>query len=129
MATLISRLRTLLLADAAVSALVGASRIHAAVAPQREARPFVVLREITGAPVNSLDGSPASRLRQTRIQIDAYAVDYAGATALADAIEAVVAALQSPELNAFRIDGRDLYEDETQLANASRDYSVWSGWD
>lgn len=125
MASVIESVRALLVADATVSGLVGA-KVHAMIAPQREQAPFVVIRTVTAAPINTLTGAPAELLRNTRLQIDSFAADYKSAIALADAVEAVVAALQSPELSAMRIDGRDLYEDETQLTNVSRDYSVWA---
>lgn len=124
-ASALEQLIAVLLASSTVTDLV-VNRIHVNYAPQREAWPFVVLREITAAPQNSLDGLPGTRARSARVQIDSYAAGALAARNVADAIETVVASLQGPTIAAQRIDGRDLFEDETMLDNASRDYQVWT---
>jgi len=80
-------LRTLLLADAGVSALVG-TRITADRIAQDAVRPFVVYARTSSNPVVSLDGT---HLRtQASLEVQCWANNRVEADALADAVIAAV---------------------------------------
>lgn len=91
MADLQQALRTRLLDDAAVTALVG-DRIHWAAVPQRSALPYVRLTTVSDVRPQHLTGFEGSRL--TRIQADVFAESYGAARNLS---EALVAAVTDPE--------------------------------
>lgn len=119
----IEEIRTKLIADAAVNALI-AGRVHASKLPQGGTFPAVVCQVISDVPENALVESGAGRRSIIRLQIDAYAGGYIEADTLASAIDAVVSALATPDLTAWRMDRRDLYDDEASLHRVSQDFSV-----
>ncbi len=124
MTTAVEAVRAVLVADPAVAGLVVA-RIFANKLPQGTLFPAIVLRVVSGVDETALTGTVASRLSSKRIQIDCYAKQYLDAAAVAEAVNAVVSALQSPDLAAVRIGERDLWDDTAGLHNASQDFSVW----
>jgi hypothetical protein len=121
--TFVELLRAQLVADAAVTNLVG-QRIYPQVAPQGAAAPFVVLTVVSDVPASTFTGAPADLLRSARVQVDSYATKYLDAHQVADAVDLVVAALSRPDLSAIRENSRDLYDDEAQLHRVSSDYAV-----
>lgn len=132
MTTILERLRTKLVADPDVTALVGV-RVHALVVPQELGNddvrfPAVVLTMVSSDPLNTQDrGSISTMLVKTWVQADSYASSYLEAHALAAAVDLVVAALADPQdIAALRIGAADGYEDETQLYRVSADYSVFA---
>lgn len=125
MTTFVEMIRAQLLASQAVRDLVG-ERVFPSLAPQGEAPPFVVLAVPSEVPANSFTSTPADVLRQATVQVDCYAKTYLGAHALADAADAVVGDLSSPDLSAVREISRDLYDDEAQLHRVSTGYAVSS---
>lgn len=107
-------LRALLIADPAVSALVG-DRVHALQLPRGGALPALKYQRISGERVRGLSGPHGQA--HPRMQIDAYADSHAAAEAVADAVEAALDGYAGPA-GAGRIDAaslenvRDLHEDE-----------------
>ena len=124
MATLLETLRTRLLADAPVAALVG-TKVFPLVIPQGEQPPAVVLTVVSDVPATSLTGDPAELLREYRVQVDTYSKRYADAQQLAAAVGLVLGRLAEAELSANRESARDLYDDETQLYRVTADFFVW----
>jgi hypothetical protein len=126
--TLLEQIHAALVANAGVTALVGAgaaARIFPGIAEQGAERPYVVLTDVTDLPENSLDGGPADRLRQAVVQVDCYAIEYRAAKGLAKACTAVLAALSDPDgLSAVEVDARYGYEDVAKLHRASADFAV-----
>lgn len=122
--TTIEAVRAELAADAAVTALVG-ERIYPQVAPQGAAPPYVVMTVVSDVPSNTFDGSPATRLVQSRIQVDCYARMYREARAVADAVDGVLGALSRPDLIAQREMTQESYENDAELHRVSMDFLVW----
>lgn len=123
--THLQAVRDALLAVPAVVALVD-SRVYPSAAPQGVARPFVVLRLISGVPYHTHTGIPVELLEAARVQVDSYGTEYAATHALATALDDVLGALAgpAPALSATREIARDGYEDETSLYVVSADYLV-----
>jgi hypothetical protein len=121
--TVVERIRTLLIADISLAALVGA-RIYPQYIPQGSTLPAVVLTAVSDVPYTSFTGSSTTDLRSVRLQVDSYATRYLDAHAVADAVDAVIANLASSDLQANRESMGDLYEDETQLHRVTADYFV-----
>lgn len=117
-------IRAKLLAAPAVKSLVG-ERIYPRQAPQGAPAPYVVLQVISDVPVASLNGAPGTRLARVRLQVDSYAEGYRAAHALAQAVDDVIAALDSPELSASRLSLGDDYDDESARDRVSGDYEIW----
>ena len=82
-----AELRTFLLANAGVSALVG-TRAYSAPAPPTAVLPYLTIQQISGTPDHNLVA--ASGVMRRRYQIDAWASTSAGAIALAAAVRAAV---------------------------------------
>lgn len=124
--TLLETIHGLLVANAGVTALVGSSpaRIYLQLADQGAAAPRLVLTLVTDLPENSLDGGADDRLRVATVQVDSYARGYRQAHELADAVNAVLAALVGSDLSATLEIEQDLYDDETSLHRVRQDYRV-----
>lgn len=90
-------------------------------AAQSPVPPYIVWQRVISSTNNSTTG--ASNIQNTRVQIDAYARDYAGADALATAIEAAVIA---SGLTGVKLTEQDFFEDDTKLYRISQDFSLWS---
>lgn len=122
--TVVETVRAKLTADAALTALVG-SRIYPQFLPQDPTLPAIVLSVISDVPVQpSFTGSHATTLREARLQVDAYATKYLDAHQVADAVDAAIADVATPDLSIQRDIREDLYENETQLHRVSTDYMV-----
>lgn len=124
MSSTFEAVRAKLLADGTVAGLV-VDRVYANVMTQGEPTPAVVCSLITEVPQNSLTGYPEDRLVNALLQVDCYAERYKAAHELAAAVDAVLADLRGPELNAWLEVKRDLYDNETQLHRVSMDFSIW----
>lgn len=127
-------LRTLLLADPAVNALVGGFRIHNVRMPQDQVEPSLVFVKVSETGDYHLMGD--SGLGQMRMQLDAWSQNADLSTELSNAVydrlsgarETVNFDSQFINLRgAFVVNGRDDYDDVAQLFRASRDYIVWYG--
>jgi hypothetical protein len=105
------------LANAATEA---GARIYPLTAPDNVVKPFVVYQRVASVSENVLEGS--TTLVNTRIQIDAYALTYAGAQHLASQI---AAALESWDAQVISLGAQDMYEDAVKLHRVQADYSVW----
>lgn len=104
----------LLRRDAAVSA-IAAARIYPLRAPDRVARPYLTYQRISANRWRSF-GGPAG-MAQPRIQVDAYATDYAAAKVLAKAARLALDGYRGVA-GGVRVGGitletdQDLYEDD-----------------
>lgn len=83
--------------------------------------PYIVWQRIISATNNSLAG--ASNVQNTRVQIDAYALDYLTADALSTAIETALAA---SNISSVKLTEQDFFEDDVLLYRISQDFSLWT---
>lgn len=90
-------------------------------AAQNTVAPYIVWQRVISSTNNSTTG--ASNVQNTRVQIDAYAKDYASVDALSSAIEAAVAA---SGINGLKLTEQDFFEDDTKLYRISQDFSLWT---
>ena len=127
-------LRAFLLADPTVSGLVGGHRIHMTVLPQNQVEPSVVCTKVTETGDYHMAGD--SGLGQMRMQIDSWAQAGDAATELANAVYDRLSGAReiidydSTFINlrgAFLANGRDDYDEVTQLYRNSRDFVLWYG--
>ncbi len=127
-------LRTYLLADPTISGLVGGYRIHHQRLPQDQVEPSVVYLKVSEQGDYHMQSD--SGLNQMRMQVDAWAQSTDAATELADAVHDRLSGARvridydSEFINlrgSFVINGRDDYDDVTQLFRISRDYILWYG--
>lgn len=123
-------LRTFLLDDPAVSALVGGDRIHAVRMPQDQVEPSVVFIKISE--FGDYNMASDSGLGHLRMQIDSWAQNSDAATELANAVydRLTGAATMMGSVNvlgAFLDSGRDDYDSVTRLFRSSRDFMIWYG--
>jgi hypothetical protein len=121
-------LRMFLLADPAVSVLVGGERIHPVVLPQGASEASVSYRRISGRGVHGTAGR--LNLNGSRIQIDAYARSVDEASELADAIRDRIdgyrGAVGSTRFKGvFLANESDLFDPDVKMHRVSRDYFVW----
>lgn len=105
---------------AAVAALV-AARIYPLLLKQGCAMPAIVYSPITSRPVVSLQGP--SGLEGNTVQIDAWALTLAEASAVLVAIEAAMGAATT--FSIVHGPRRSWYESAPELYRAQRDFSVW----
>ena len=129
--TLGETIRSLLVADATLSGLVG-TRIYPNEMPEGVTLPAVVYQVISDVPENSFTGQTSTDIKTARLQVDSYARAigtvgaYAQAHAVAAAIENVIGNLSSADLSANVNDaGRDLYDNVTQYHRVQQDFIVW----
>lgn len=120
-------LRSLLLADATLSALVGGQRIFPVIMRQGEQDPSVVYNRITETADYHMLGP--SGLYETLVQFDAWATTHAAAVQLADAVydllsgfSGLVGTIQIHGI--FLINGRENYDSVVSFFRMSRDYRV-----
>lgn len=122
-------LRAWLLADSAVSALVG-TRIYPQVFPQGINEAAIRYSIISGTEGVTTDGPDG--LDNTFVQIDCVNTSFAGMDSL---FRAVVDRLNGASFKLAGIDvqgiflvrKRDLYDDATKLYRRTADYSIWNG--
>lgn len=102
--------------------LVGASRVHPDVAPERTPLPYITYQQVGGDALNYLDATVPNK-RNARIQINVWAETRGGVSQLSDQVEDAIRAahgLQAEVLGA-RV---SLYE-SAKLRGARQDFSVW----
>jgi Protein of unknown function (DUF3168) len=129
-------LRRFLLDDAAVSALVGGSRIFPIRLTEGEKRTSLVYHRISELTDYHLLGP--SGLEQARFQLDALAQTSAAASELSDAVQdrlsgasgTVTFGSNSPEdfvefRGVFKVHAREEFDGEAELFRMSRDYLIW----
>lgn len=121
-------LRSMLLADAAVSGLVG-TRIYAGRLPQSHEYPAVTIDPVTEDDNNTLNS--VGGLRWMRIEINAWALTYAEVNTLHKAVNTALNGSKGL-FNGIDIrsvtsmsGGRYFYEDSVEAHRRLRDYSVW----
>lgn len=120
-------IRTLLINNAAVSAIIG-QRVYPNQLPQGVRSPSVVYNRITGRAEYTLAGSGG--LLEDLFQIDSIAVDSDSATNLALAVHDALSAFKGPISGVtvrgiFRQNLRDLFDEAVQLNRMAGDYVVW----
>lgn len=132
MAAIEQAVRDLLAANASVTALLGAGsdlRVYPQGAPQRATFPYVTYYRVSSnpGPVVSLDPIRAN-LEWVRLTFEAWSDVYLTAKSVDDAIRLALDGAASGDIvGCRRIDGRDLYEPETQpkpLHRVGSDYLV-----
>jgi Protein of unknown function (DUF3168) len=125
-------LRTFLLADPTISALVGGVRIHHLRLPQDQVAPSIVYLKVSETGDYHLASD--SGLSQARIQLDAWAQSSDAATELANAVyDRMTGERGRIDYDAtfvdvramFLIAGRDDYDEVNNLYRISRDFNVW----
>jgi len=121
-------LRTFLLADAGVTALV-VDRVYSDVLTQGATLPAIVLTLVGGVSIYSTTG--LSGLASPKVQVDVYAANPAGRHALADLVRLRLAGYSGPigagvAQGIFLDSTRDLYEDAPKSYRRSFDFTVWN---
>lgn len=127
-------LRTYLLADSAISDLVGGDRIYPQILPQGMEDDSVAYTRVSEQSDHHMQGP--SGLCSGRFQINAWSKNADDACTLADLIKARIDGF-SGEIEfgdadesivvqgIFAADGRELYDDVKAMFGMSRDYLVW----
>jgi hypothetical protein len=120
-------LQSIMVSNAALAALVG-TRVYPVLMPQGMRMPSVVYGLIVRSPDYLLVGS--GDLIQDTFQIDSIATNPDSAADVSLAVHACLSGLSgsfsgSAVRGIFRVNGRDLFDQETQLHRASSDYTVW----
>lgn len=124
--TLEEALRTYLVNDTAVGALVG-GRVSTQTMPQDGQLPAITFQRISTAPLNHrADGD----FGQVRMQVDGWASNYQGTmalrTALRDAMKGFTRSA-APRVDGTRMhDARDLRDPETDRWRISMDFMIWT---
>jgi hypothetical protein len=118
--------RDVLVADPTVAGLV-AGRVYPGLIPPRAAFPAIVFTVVSQVPEETFEGTAATALVDSRVQIDCYAKSYDDAQKLAEAVDDALTELDDQLLRVVRLDSRDLFDDELLLHRVSTDFSVWRG--
>jgi hypothetical protein len=121
-----------LLDDASLSALV-ADRITWTIRPQGSTLPAVVLTGVDALPDYTMSGP--SGLVSSRLQVDCWAMTYAGGKQIARAVEAALSGIDVVRggvalRGGFKQGERDSFEKSTggtELYRVSEDYIIWHG--
>ena len=123
-----AKLMTYILAGTDVATLVSA-RMYPLKMPQDPTLPLLVYQRISGPREHDADG--AAGVASPRIQIDAWAVTYGGAKALATAVrkrlDGYSGDMGSPAVEAIfshLLSDHDLYDDVTELWRVSMDFEI-----
>jgi Protein of unknown function (DUF3168) len=111
-------------ADGGVSS-IAEERIYPNVLVQGSQLPAVVYTVISDIPSNSMNGVAGDRRFNSRVQVDCYGRKYLDAQGLADAVDACIVGLVSPDFNAWLDLRRDLYDNGTQYHRVSMDFFTW----
>ena len=120
-------LRTLLLADSAISALIG-TRMHGVILPQKPTMPAIVMTDITAK--DEYDTEGATDLSWGRFQFDSWAETLAGARTLGKAVKNKLSGFSGTAgsetiSGAFINNKQDLYDPETKNHRMSMDFIIW----
>lgn len=121
-------LRTYLLADATVSASVGAARIYPLKMPQGERGASIVMSRISAVGDHHNEGP--SLIVRVRYQIDCYGPVFGDVADLALAVKARLDGARATMSGlvvkgVFFESARDGYEAETEFYRVSQDFIVW----
>ena len=122
---MLSALRTYIIADSAVAALIG-TRFYPNTAPQNPTKPYCTYQPISEfrRPTMRHDDN----LPSARVQIDCWSTSVDQARAVADAIRALFHYYEPESISGvqgvFADNGFEGYEPETLLHRVSRDYIV-----
>jgi len=121
-------LRTFLLDDAAVSALVGGERIYVVRLPQNKVEPSLVFFMVTEFADYRMNGD--SGLIHARMQFDAWAQNADASSELAravyDRLSGAVDLMSGIDVcGIFAQTGREDYDNEAKMFRTSRDFMVW----
>lgn len=125
-------LRSFLLADPSVSALVGGVRIHSTRLPQGQVAPSVVYIKVSETGDYNMQRD--SNLGQVRMQVDSWAQSSDAATQLANAVYDRLSGahdlitFDSTQLDmrgSFLAGGREDFDDTMKMYRVSRDFIIW----
>lgn len=111
---------TIYTALSSASSMAGVTIRHL-VTDDTDSAPYVVYQKIHGERISDLAGDAG--LANPRFQFDVYATTSAQATALRDAVRAVI--LGTPALNAVHVGEGDMYDMSTRLYREMQDFSMW----
>jgi hypothetical protein len=114
----IEEVRDILVADAGVTALVGA-RISPVLRAQNETLPCITLTVVSVVPANHLNGAPS--LDANRVQVDSYATTYDGVRSLAAAVRAALEAADLVMEGEF-----DGFEPDVDEYRVTQDFYYWN---
>lgn len=114
-------------ADSVLVSYVG-KKIYPLRVPDAVPAPFVVVTGISEDVQGTFEANTAGTLRASRVQVDCYHKQYDSAQAMAEAAEYALERFSDADgLRAFKIDVRDLFEDDTLLHRVSMDFTIWRG--
>jgi hypothetical protein len=117
----LSRLNNALKGSSAITNIVG-DRIWLLMAPEGEARPYIVYFIVSGVPENTLSEAP--QVDDQRIQIDIYVPETTG-TAIANALKDAVLVAIEP-IGHVVFGPWNAYEGEPRLVRWSMDLEYWN---
>lgn len=128
MSTLLGNLRTLLLANGAVSARVGTSRIYNNRMPQNPVLPAILLTLLSDQPI--LSHSSANSIKRPTVEIMHFAGDHAVAETMDGETRAVLEGFRGAmgtlsAVTILRTDSRDDTEPDLGLAYRTAEYQIW----
>lgn len=116
-------LRTILLADPDVAALIG-TRVYPGVLPQNPTMPAVTYTVVSGVSGVTTDGP--DRLANPRVQVDCWGGDYIEMYNTFKAVRNRLLGYSGLNIQGiFLVGRRDLYDNEAQLYRRSGDFQVW----
>ena len=122
--------RYLLANDAALTAVVPASRIMAGVIPINMALPTISVMQISGVPHNMIGMASATRMFKDRVQVTVMCSDYPATKTIFNLIKAALPVSRGT-VNGFTCDsilldmqGPDFFDQETNIYMQSYDYIV-----
>lgn len=128
----LAAVRSLLVADATVSALVPSTRINALRRPQGDTvLPALVLQHISRATDPAVGAALQPRYSRSRVQVTVLASDYPGLVALCTAVDLAVTykagAYGGVAVTTIERDlvGPDLVDDDTGTLYRHLDFVVW----
>jgi hypothetical protein len=102
---------------------VGAQDVSPNIAPDQVARPNIVFAVVHEQAQYTLAGR--SNLTPAHYQVDVYDRTYAGAQALADAVQVAMDAARSVTFGCTQLGRLDAYEPEGKLHRVILDFSIW----
>lgn len=119
-------LRTEVLADAGISALIG-TRYYPGVLPQKPTYPAVVAQVVSNVDEPTLDG--VANIVRARVQINAWAETYASARSVVDSVRALLdgttGTWSGTKVGSVRVENEiDTYGEETSIYGRQIDLMI-----
>lgn len=121
--SVLSDVRTYLLADATLGGLVG-SRVYPLILPQSPTMPAVTVSVVSGDRHHSTDGP--SGLATPRVQVDCWGSTYSSANDVFEAVRKRLDGVTNGSIQvAFADNELDFYDSEVDLFRKVLDFLVW----